>query len=333
MRSALGLSLPLDGVGLAACVELAQRAETLGYTDVWTSEIGGADGFSLLGAIAARTDSLRLGTGVIPVYTRPPALIAMSAAALQALSSGRFCLGLGSSTEIVVDRWMGLAADRPLQRVRETVHVVREVLSGGRVSFEGETLHVRDFRLQLTRSGLQPVPIVLGALGPRMLNLAAEVADGVFLSHTGLAAVPRVVQAFDAARRSAGRSNGDVIQRIGVAMDEDEELLREVFRRELAAYGRTKAYNASFAAQGFDVEAAEIRAAWDAGEPEVASAAVSDDMLEDLYVFGTPDVCRQRLNAFRTAGIRTPIIIPISIADDPEQRRERRLRVLVELAR
>src|SRR5689334_1664559 len=126
----LGLSLPLDGLSLAECVELAEVAERLGYTDVWTSEVNGADGFTLLGAIAVKTHAVRLGLAIANVYTRPPALLAMTAASLQSLSQGRFCLGLGTSTEPIIERWMGLSLERPLTRMRESVEVIRLALTG-----------------------------------------------------------------------------------------------------------------------------------------------------------------------------------------------------------
>jgi probable F420-dependent oxidoreductase len=323
--SRLGLSLPLDGLSLPECVELAQFAEHLGYTDVWTSEINGADGFTLLAAIAARTRSIRLGLAVAPVYTRPPALLAMTAASLQSLSQGRFVLGLGSSTEPIVERWMGLTFRQPLTRVRETVEALRLALTGERVSFEGETLSLRDFRLQL---GPADVPIVLAALGPRMLRLAGEIADGVVLSFAGLGAIPAQLGEVSA-HLPAGF---DVLQRVGVAIDEDEQRFRSAVRRELAGYARTQAYNASFARQGYAAEASAIQQAWQRGDARAAAEAVSDRLIADTYLFGTPEVCRDRLASYRQAGLRTPIVVPISLDPEPAQRLRQRRRVLEALA-
>jgi probable F420-dependent oxidoreductase len=308
---------------LPECVELARVAEDLGYADVWTSEVNGADGFTLLGAIAARTRSVRLGLAIAPVYTRPPALLAMTAASLQALSQGRFCLGLGSSTEPIVERWMGLSLDRPLQRVRETVEVIRLALTGERVDIEGETVRVNDFRLQL---GPVDVPIVLAALGPRMLALAREVADGVVLSFASLSAIPEQL-----ATTGNTSPEFDVLQRVGVAIDEDPDRLRHAARRELAIYGRARAYNVSFARQGYAEEARAIQAAWQRGDGRAAAEAVSDRLIADTYVFGTAEACRARLASYREAGLRTPIVIPISLHPDPAERHRRRLRVLESL--
>jgi probable F420-dependent oxidoreductase len=314
--------LPLDGLGLLECVELARVAEDLGYTDVWTSEINGADGFTLLAAIAVQTRSVRLGLAIAPVYTRPPALLAMTAASLQALSQGRFCLGLGSSTEPIVERWMGQSFDRPLVRVRETVEVIRLALTGERVAFQGETVRTHDFRLQM---GPVDVPIVLAALGPRMLALAGQVADGVVLSFAGLSAIPAQLAAVGPATQ---RQDFDVLQRIGVAIDEDADRFRQAAQRELAIYARARAYNASFARQGYAAEASAIQAAWQQSDARAAAGAVSERLVADTYVFGTADECRARLATYGEAGLRTPIIVPISLDPDPAERQRRRLRVL-----
>jgi alkanesulfonate monooxygenase SsuD/methylene tetrahydromethanopterin reductase-like flavin-dependent oxidoreductase (luciferase family) len=244
---------------------------------------------------------------------------------LQSLSQGRFCLGLGSSTEPIVERWMGLALERPLTRVRETVEVIRLALLGERVAFDGQTVQVRDFRLQL---GPTEVPIVLAALGPRMLGLAGEIADGVVLSFAGLSAIPTQLAAVGPAH---ARPDFDVLQRIGVAVDEDPDRFRSAVRRELAIYGAARAYNAAFARQGYAAEAEAMQAAWQRADSRAAAEAVSERLIADTYVFGSPEACRARLAAYREAGLRTPIVVPIALDADPAERRRRRLRVLESL--
>ncbi|GAC1324062.1 MAG: LLM class F420-dependent oxidoreductase [Chloroflexota bacterium] len=324
----IGLSLPLDGFALDACVALAQHAEDLGYTDIWTSETSSVDAFSLLGAVATRTNTVRLGTGVVPVYTRPPALLAMATATIQGVSRGRFCLGLGSSTEVIVERWMGRDFRRPLAAVRDTVEAVQLALSGSKVSVDGDIARMRDFRLTLPE--VDPVPIYVGALGPRMLDLAAEIADGVMLSHVGYRALRAATVAFVAAVEAHGRDAADVdiAQRVGVAIDEDEVPLRESFRREIAGYGRARAYAASFARQGYVNEASAMQAAWADGNGRAAAEAVSDRMVEDLFIFGSADACRRRLEEYCAAGLRTPIVIPISVETDADVRAMRRRAVM-----
>lgn len=328
MDARIGLSLPLDGYTANECIALAEHAEQIGYTDVWTSEISSIDAFSLLSAVATRTRNVRLGTGVVPVYTRPPALLAMAAATIQGLSNGRFCLGVGSSTEIIVERWMGREFTRPLTAVRETVEAVQLALSGAKVSADGNLVRMRDFRL--TAPEVDPVPIYVGGIGPRMVQLAAEIAEGVILSHVGFRALRNRVDEFLASVEAHDRdaSEVDIAQRVGVAIDEDEMRLRDVLKREIAGYGRATAYAASFARQGFVKESSAMQSAWATGDGRAAAAAVSDEMIEDLFIFGTAEACKNRLRDYRTAGLRTPIIIPMSVDPDSATRAARRREVL-----
>src|SRR5918911_3793468 len=284
----LGLTIPLSGFSLMESVELAARAESLGYTDVWSTEAAAWDGFSPLVAIGSRTQRLRLGLGVAPAFTRPAPLLAMTAATVQALVHGRFCLGLGASTEAVVGRWMGLDYAHPYTRVRETLEVVQRALRGERVSFRGETVRVQDFHLRLPGGLPTPPPMVLGALGPRMLRLAGERADGVVLVNVSRRVLGSLLERFWEGADASGRDRGslDVVCRIGVAVDEDTQELRAMLRRHVASYGSTRAYNAFFRRQGFEAEAEALRAAWEQRDGRAAAAAVSDAMLEEVFVFG-----------------------------------------------
>ena len=310
----LGLSIPIDEVSLPESVDIACRAESLGYTDAWSTEAAAWDGFSLLVAIGSRTQRLRLGLGVAPAFTRPPPLLAMTAATVQALVHGRFCLGLGASTEAVVGRWMGLDYARPYARVNETLEVVQRGLRGERVSFRGETVRVQDFHLRLPGGLPTPAPIVLAALGPRMLRLAGERADGVVLVNVSRRVLGSLLERFWEGADASGRDRGtlDVVCRIGVAVDEDTEELRAMLRRHVASYGSTRAYNAFFRRQGFEAEAEAMRVAWEQRDGRAAAAAVSDAMLDELFVFGDAARCRARLEAYAAAGVRTPLVMPLS---------------------
>jgi probable F420-dependent oxidoreductase len=324
----LGLSIPNEGLTLRESVDLAQRAEVLGYTDVWTSEAAASDGFTPLVAVAARTERVRLGVAIVSAFTRPPALIAMTAATVQALAGGRFCLGMGSSTESIVGRWMGLDFARPFTRVRESVEVVRRALKGEKVDYQGETLRVQGFRLQLPAPA--SVPILLGALGPRMFRLAGKIADGVILTNVGPRAIPSLLADFWDGVAASGRTRDDVdiICRVLVAPEEDENQVRAALRRYIAGYLSTMPYRRFLSRQGFEADA---RAAWDAwqqGSGRAAAEAVSDQLLEELFVFGDADTCRARLRAFREAGARTLLIAPLSIHPDPDERRRRIARAL-----
>lgn len=318
----VGLAVPIDGMGLQESLELACHAESLGYTDVWSYEVDGADGFTPLAWLSARTSTVRLGISVVPAFTRPPALLAMSSASVQELSGGRFVLGLGSSSKPVVEGWMGLEHARPLTRVRETLEAVRLALSGERVVYGGETVHVDGFRLGLEP---RPVPVVLGALGPRMHRLAGSAAEGVVLVFNVPERTGELLGDFRAGASDVGRDPAEleVVAKVFVAVDEGLEDLGPQLRRFVTGYGIVPAYNALLARQGFRSEAEAMAGAWAQGRRSEAAAAVSDDLLRALFVFGDADHCRARLGDYLAAGVTTLIVAPITAAADPRRRRER----------
>ena len=305
---------------MQAGIDAAVRAEALGYTDVWTAEVGSVDGFSPLAAIAARTQTVRLGVALIPVYTRPPALAAMSAASIQALSGGRFILGVGSSSPAIVAGWMGQDFTRPVDTVREYVEVLREALAGRKVAFQGETTHAEGFRLGIEPGA--PVPIYVGALGPRMCRLAGAVADGVLFFLMTPEGCRAALEHVAEGAREAGRDPADLdsFVRLPVAVDEPTDLVRFMGRRLLTGYVTTPAYNASLARQGFAEQAGEIAEAWQAGERDRAAGVFDDALFDELFVHGDAATCRARIEAYRDAGVKTPTVMPISVAGSLEER-------------
>ena len=323
MTDRLGLTVGLSGRPLRDEISLCERALASGYTDVWSAEVGGADAFTPLAALARTDVKSRLGTAIVPVFTRPPALLAMSAAAMQSLTAGRFVLGLGTSSHIIVENWMGHTFAEPLSRLRETVEVVRDLLSGKRVTYEGESFSVRDFKLQLDPPA--QTPIYVAALGPRACRLAGEVADGVIFFLKTADGVRQALQWVGEGARAADRDPGelDCVMRLSVAVDEDPDALRHAARRLLTTYAMVDVYNRSLAQQGFEAEAEAIVTAWRRGDRASAAASVSEEMLDQLNVFGDAEVCRAKLVAFREAGVTTPVLLPISVAGDSPEREER----------
>jgi probable F420-dependent oxidoreductase len=312
----LGLTIGLEGAGLRDLVELCGRAEEAGYTDLWTAEVGGADGLTPLGALAVTTRTARLGTGIVPVFTRPPALLAMSAAALQDLSGGRFVLGLGTSSDVIVERWMGGSFKRPLTRLREYVEVIRASLAGGTVEFEGLTTSVDGYRIQHDPGA--PVPIHLAALGPTACALAGEVADGVIFF---LKTPDGVRQALE--WTSPARADFDCVMRIPLLVDEEPEVVDVAARRLLLSYAPVGVYARSLAGQGFGAEIAAIREAWAAGDRKRATQLVTDRMIDGLLISGGVERCRGRIEELRAAGVTTPVLLPMSFVDDPAERARR----------
>ena len=309
----LGMTLGLGGGALHDEVELCAAAEELGYTDVWSAEVGGADGLSPLAAAALVTERMRLGTAILPVYTRPPALLAMSAATLQDLSGGRFVLGLGTSSSIIVESWMGARFEHPLARVRDYVDVIRAALAGEKVSHA--ELSMKGFRLQ--HPVADPPPIYIAALGPAMCRLAGEVADGVIFFLKSPHGVEQAMGWVNEGATRAGRdaSQLDVVIRLPVFVDADSDVEA---KKMVVMYGMVDVYNRSLVAQGFEDEAKAIATAWGAGDRAGAVGAVSDRMANELAAIGDADACKQRVEEFRSAGVTTPVLLPVAPRDPVE---------------
>jgi probable F420-dependent oxidoreductase len=328
----LGLAVPIEGLALRESLELAVHAQELGYTDAWSYEVCDADGFTPLAWLASRAERLRLGISVVPAFTRPPALLAMTCAALQELAEGRFVLGLGPSSPNVVGRWMGGDYALPLTRVRETVEALRLALTGEKASYSGRTVRMEDFRLALPPAH---VPVMLGALGPRMRRLAGEIGDGIVMVFTTPEGTPALLEPVVDGARACGRDPGalDVVAKLFVAVDEDDADLRALLRRLVTGYGTVPAYNRMLASEGFDREARAMAEAWANGDRRGALAAASDELLERLFIFGDEAACLRRLREHADAGARTLLIAPVTAARDPAERRARVRRTIERVAR
>jgi probable F420-dependent oxidoreductase len=315
----LGLSVDAEGADLRSTIPFWRRAEDLGYTDLWTAEVGGPDGLTPLGALAVATSRARLGTAILPVFTRPPALLAMSAVALQDLSGGRFVLGLGTSSDVIVERWMGGSFTRPLTRMREYVEVVRAALAGDKVVFHGLTTHVDGYRLQHPAG--TPVPIYLAALGATACALAGEVADGIVFFLKTPEGVRTALGWANAAR--GNRSPLDCVMRVPLIVDHEPEVWSVAARRLVLSYAPVDVYARSLAAQGFGPAIAAIREAWAAGDRRRAVDLVPDAMVDSLLITGDAGRWRERIAELRDSGVTTPVLLPMSFAEDAGTRAER----------
>ncbi|HZO83362.1 MAG TPA: LLM class F420-dependent oxidoreductase [Candidatus Binataceae bacterium] len=328
-----GITAPLEAFQNQHFVELVRTAERCGYVDVWSFESFATDAFAPLAAAAMIAPKMRLGTAIVPVFTRPPALIAMSAATVQQLSSGRFVLGLGISSRTIVEQWMGVPFEHPLTRLRETVAAIRDSFRGGKVNFSGKTVHINGFRLSVTLD--TPPPIYLGAQGAKMLRLAGEIGDGLITNFVTPATLPAMLEHVREGRRAAGKDPAaplDVVCRIMIAVDDDEEKVRAELRRHLTAYVTVPTYNAFFREIGFEREARLALEAWNAGDRKAALASLPERMIEEIYVFGSVANCRRRLEQYLRAGVTTTALEFESFAPDPKERRARILRAAERLA-
>ena len=200
----LGAALPLHNLAPGQQVAYIQQAETSGYEGIWVPEVMGTDAFTVLAAASQVTQRLRLGTGIVPIYTRTPTTLAMTIATLDALSGGRAVLGLGVSSEIIIGAWHGLPFPKPLGAMREAVDIIRRLLRNERVTAEGAFFRVRNLRPNVPVPSDRTIPIYIGALNPGMLRLAGAIADGVILNWMPAAHVPRAIEAIAAGAQRAG---------------------------------------------------------------------------------------------------------------------------------
>jgi probable F420-dependent oxidoreductase len=309
MTHPLNLGLYLLSPAEVTGVERALWAEQRGFSSVWVPDgEGSGQGERVHLALAVRTGRIRIGLGVVPVFTHTPAVLASAAMTLAHLAPGRIVLGLGTSSENMMEGWHGIPFEKPLTRMRETTQVLRRMLMGERVEFQGETLHTRAFKLNPAPE--TPVPIYLAALRPKMLELAGEVADGVILHLAPLTALPRMLEHVAAGAARSGRTLADleiVCRFNAIVMDDDGEA-REATRDFVQRYLTAPVYNRFFAWCGFEREATEFYEAFRARDRARSRAAVSDALVEQMCIFGNEEQVREKIRAYAAAGIRTPAI-------------------------
>ena len=310
----LGLALPFfPALGLPEYLALAREAEARGYRTAWTGEVTGADAFTPLALIASATSRLELATGIVPIQTRTPVVLALTAATLAHAAPGRVALGLGISSRIIVGDWHGLPFSRSLQQIREAVRIIRAVLAGERVSFDGTFYRVRNFRMT-TPPPAPPVPIYLAALGPEMTELAGEIADGVLLNWIAPATIPTSLGHLETGARRGGRTLVDfeIAAYIRTAVTDAPDGVRQALAREITGYAIVDSYARFFADAGFAPEVEAVSAAWKAGDRAGAVSRISPRLLDALGVIGPADGCRQRFAEFARAGLTMPVVFPFA---------------------
>ncbi len=306
----------------AEVVAYASAAEECGYEAMFVPEAWGRDAFVTLGALARETERIGLGTGIVNVYSRTPALLAMAAVTLDELSGGRAILGLGTSGQRVVEGWHGVPMARPLRRLRETTEAVRAIIGGSRRGYSGETLKIAPgFAVTLARPR-DRIPIYHASLTPRAIRQCAEVADGWLPYFASPETLRADVATIEETLRGAGRERAafTVAPYVPVLVSDDEAAARAVLRRHLAFYigGMGRFYRETVARHGFADAAEEIRRSWDARQRDAAAAAVTDELLDAFAVVGDARRCRARLDDYRAAGADLPIVaLPgdVAIAD------------------
>jgi F420-dependent oxidoreductase-like protein len=303
------------------------EAEKLGLDVLWVAEAWGSDAPSALGYYAACTDRMLLGSGVMQVGIRTPVAVAQAALTLSNLSDGRFLLGLGASGPQVIEGLHGVSFARPLNRVRETVEIVRGVFNGGKVAYTGREFQIPRpggdaVPMRLSMRAEHEIPIYLATLSPAMLRLTGEIADGWL----GTSFVPEGAgEAYftyleeGLARAGRSRDDLDICQGAEVAFAPDEDALRVMVaarRKELAfslggmGSASTNFYNQAYSRQGWGDVASEVRERWQAGDRDGAAELVTDEMVLATTLIGTESMVRQRLSVWRDTGVDTVRLYP-----------------------
>jgi len=303
-----GITVPFDGVPLHAQREWFEEAAALGYTDLWSSEAGGADAFTPLALAAAWVPTLRLGTAIVPAYTRAAATLAQTVASMAQAAPGRFALGIGTSSHVIVEQWNGIPFEKPYQRVRDTIRFLRAALAGEKVTEQYETFSVKGFRLGIRVDAVPP--ILVGALRPGMLKLGGTEGDGAIINWLSAADVKKV------ATYVGGK---EIVARIFVLPSEDPDIVRFVGRRAIAAYLNVPVYAAFHEWLGRGPLLQPMWEAWKAGDREAATKAIPDELIDELIVHGSPAECRAHLARYAANGVTTPAPAFLAAGGDARQ--------------
>jgi len=342
----LGISIGYWGFGLTAAdqLEVTRTAEDLGYDSVWTAEAYGSDAATVLAWLAAGTSRIKLGAGIFQIPARSAAMTAMTAATIDQLSGGRLLLGLGTSGPQVSEGWHGVRFAKQLQRTRDYVAVVRMALAHQKVEFHGETidLPLPDGPGKVLKLTIRPVqeriPIFLAVLGPKNVALAGEIADGwlpAFFSPEHTAALRAPLEE-GAARAGRSLDGFRICPSVNVMISDDVESARNAMRPVLGLYvggmgsREQNFYNRLVSSYGFEREAQQVQELYLAGRKSEAMLALPDELIDAVCIAGSPQRAKERIRAFRDAGVDTLIVSPMAF--DNEERKKQ-LHLVAELAK
>jgi probable F420-dependent oxidoreductase len=305
MTSRYGITIPFEGVTLLEHREWFHRLADLGYTDVWSAEVDGADGFTPLTVAALSETRLNLGVAVTPAFTRGPGLLAMSIAAMAEVAGGRFTMGLGASSQPVVERWNGIAYEKPYQRTRDVLRFVKRALDGEKIDEVFETFEIHGFKL--SRPVIERPAILLGALRPGMLRLAGEEADGAILNWLAASDVAQC--------RSEVGENKIIAARLFVIPLEDADTARFIARRMISSYLTVNAYAEFHRWLGRGEALTPMWEAWSAGERKLANEVIPDAVVDELVIHGSFEECREHVQRYIEAGVEIPsvAIVPFGV--------------------
>ncbi len=293
-----GITIPFDGVSMTEQREWLVECADRGYTDFWSSEANGTDAFTPLAMAAAWIPDVRLGTAIVPAFTRGPALMAQSVAAMTEAAPGRFAFGIGTSSDVIVERWNGIPFEEPYQRTKDMVRFLKEALTGVKVETEFASFKSKGFRLG--RKPPEVPPILIAALRPGMLRLAGRESEGAIINWLSADDVKTVVPEVGAGK--------EIVARIFVCPNPDADAVRAAGRYAISAYLNVPVYAAFHEWLGRGDQLQPMWDAWKAGDRKAALAAIPDQVVDDLIVHGTPEQCREHLQRYVDNGVTTPVL-------------------------
>jgi probable F420-dependent oxidoreductase len=305
-----GLTVPLPGPLHSHREKLSELCD-LGYTDIWSAEVDNADAFTPLALAAAWEPRLRLGTAIVPAYTRSPACFAQCVASMADAAPGRFAIGIGSSSNVIVERWNGVPFVEPYKKVRDVVRFLRDALNGEKISKAYDTFEIQGFRLTVQPE--ETPPILIAALREGMLRLAGREADGVIINWLAPGDVPKVL---DVVNDAAGGVEKEVVCRIFVCPSENAEVVRNAGRYVIAAYMNVPVYAAFQNWLGRGDQLRPMWEAWQAGDRKAALAAIPDSVVDQLIVHGSAEHCRETIRAYFDNGVTTTSLAILGLDPD-----------------
>ncbi|MGE5511402.1 MAG: LLM class flavin-dependent oxidoreductase [Bacteroidota bacterium] len=300
-----------DDYSLDRMGEYAKTAERNGFHSVWLAESWGLDAIALLSHLGALTERIKLGTAIVNVFSRTPALLAMASVTVNDLYPGRFILGLGASTKALVEGFHGMSFDKPVTRMRETAEIVRQAMSGQEVRYRGTLVSLEGYRLRV-KPRATPPPIYMAALSPASMRVVAEHADGWLPYLLPVRGIAKMAADLREGAKAAGRPENavSIAPMVVTAVSRDGDEARDAARRHIGFYlgAMGPHYRGFVAGFGFEDEVERIRVAWAAKQQDAAYAAVTDEMLAELAIAGTPVEARRQLDHIRAAGADLPIL-------------------------
>jgi len=318
LQKRIAITLPA-GPNIDDTISRLQWAEENGISDAWFSDSGAPDTLTQIAAVGHHTKDIRIGVAVTPVYTRSPSVLAASANVISQVIPGRFVMGLGSSSQTIMGQWNGIPLDKPLTRVKETAQLVRTMLAGEKTAFEGETLYSKGYR---QAPALNPPPLYIGALRPKMIEMAAEVGDGVIFNLWPQGALPKMMEALARGAEKAGKKpeEVEVVNRAMVLCTDDKSYGREIFRAAFGPYYATPVYNKFLAWAGYEDAARTIAEGWAEKDREKTGGALSDALIDEIAIIGSEEEIQARIQADADGGVHTHIIAPMAASNEDLER-------------